>query len=127
MNSTSDAPLGLAFGRFRVLPEHRELLADGRPVKLGGQAFDVQMTLIEAQGAVVPARAGTTHGSLGGSALSSFITVCQPREVYSNLLVTAYASDGVRERVLSAGVPYGGRSARSRALGAHHAPLTHEV
>jgi len=33
MNSAADPPLGLAFGRFRVLPERRELLADGRPVK----------------------------------------------------------------------------------------------
>ena len=49
---------------------------------------------------------GMTHGAPGGSELSSFITVCQPPEVSSNLLVTAYASDGVRERVLSAGVPY---------------------
>ena len=53
MNSTSEPPLGLAFGRFRVLPEHRELLADGRPIKLGGRAFDVLMALVEARGAVV--------------------------------------------------------------------------
>jgi hypothetical protein len=39
---------------------------------------------------------GMTHGAPGGSELSSFITVCQPLEVSSNLLVTAYASDGVR-------------------------------
>jgi DNA-binding winged helix-turn-helix (wHTH) protein len=36
-----------------VLPEQRELLADVRPVKLSGRAFDVLMTLIEAHGAVV--------------------------------------------------------------------------
>src|SRR5258708_38459036 len=53
MNSTSDPPLGLTFGRFRVLPERRELLADGRPVKLGGRAFDVLMALIEARGTVL--------------------------------------------------------------------------
>ena len=53
MNSTSDPPLELAFGRFQVLPGRRELLADGRPVKLGGRAFDVLMALIEARGAVV--------------------------------------------------------------------------
>ena len=39
---------------------------------------------------------GMTHGAPGGSELSSFITVCQPPEVSSNLLVTVYASDGVR-------------------------------
>jgi DNA-binding winged helix-turn-helix (wHTH) protein len=53
MNSTSDPPLGVMFGRFQVLPDRRELLADGRPVKLGGRAFDVLMALIEARGAVV--------------------------------------------------------------------------
>jgi DNA-binding response OmpR family regulator len=40
----------VAFGRFQVLPHRRELLADGRPVKLGGRAFDVLMALIEARG-----------------------------------------------------------------------------
>jgi DNA-binding winged helix-turn-helix (wHTH) protein len=52
MNSTSDPPRGLTFGRFQVLPDRRDLLADGRPVKLGGRAFDVLMALIEARGAV---------------------------------------------------------------------------
>jgi DNA-binding winged helix-turn-helix (wHTH) protein len=36
-----------------VLPHRRELLADGRPIKLGGRAFDVLMALIEARGVVV--------------------------------------------------------------------------
>ncbi|MBV8319114.1 MAG: winged helix-turn-helix domain-containing protein, partial [Hyphomicrobiales bacterium] len=36
-----------------MLPHRRELLADGRPVKLGGRAFDVLIALIEARGAVV--------------------------------------------------------------------------
>jgi predicted ATPase/DNA-binding winged helix-turn-helix (wHTH) protein len=53
MNSTSDSPLELTFGRFRVLPERREVLADGWPIKLGGRAFEVLMALIEARGAVV--------------------------------------------------------------------------
>jgi DNA-binding winged helix-turn-helix (wHTH) protein len=57
MNSTSDPPLGLTFGRFQVLPERRELVADGRPVTLGGRAFDVLMALIEARGAVVSKQA----------------------------------------------------------------------
>jgi predicted ATPase/DNA-binding winged helix-turn-helix (wHTH) protein len=47
------APAAIEFGRFRVLPHRRELLADGRPVQLGGRAFDVLMALIEASGAVV--------------------------------------------------------------------------
>jgi DNA-binding winged helix-turn-helix (wHTH) protein len=40
----------VAFGRFRVVPHRRELLADGQPLKLGGRAFDVLMALIEARG-----------------------------------------------------------------------------
>ncbi len=53
MDIASEAPAGIAFGRFVLLPHRRELLAEGRPVKLGGRAFDVLMTLIEAHGAVV--------------------------------------------------------------------------
>jgi hypothetical protein len=33
-SSASEAPAGIAFGRFLLLPHRRELLADGRPVKL---------------------------------------------------------------------------------------------
>ena len=53
MDPASEAPASVAFGRFRVLPQRRELLADGRPIKLGGRAFDVLMALIEARGAVI--------------------------------------------------------------------------
>src|SRR5215468_6058858 len=53
MDRSSETPAGVAFGRFRVLPHRRELLADGRPIKLGGRAFDVLMALVEARGAVV--------------------------------------------------------------------------
>jgi predicted ATPase/DNA-binding winged helix-turn-helix (wHTH) protein len=47
------APAAIEFGRFRILPHRRELLAEGRPAELGGRAFDVLMALIEASGAVV--------------------------------------------------------------------------
>src|ERR1700746_1316519 len=53
MHAASQATAGIAFGRFLLFPHRRELLADGRPVKLGGRAFDVVMALIEARGAVV--------------------------------------------------------------------------
>ena len=53
MHHVSETPTPIAFGRFRVLPHRRELLADSRPVELGGRAFDVLTTLIEARGAVV--------------------------------------------------------------------------
>src|SRR5438270_6675431 len=47
------APAAIEFGRFRVLPHRRELLANGRRLELGGRAFDVLMALTEASGAVV--------------------------------------------------------------------------
>jgi DNA-binding winged helix-turn-helix (wHTH) protein len=43
----------IEFGRFRVLPRRRELLADGLPVELGGRAFDLLLALIEADGLLV--------------------------------------------------------------------------
>jgi DNA-binding winged helix-turn-helix (wHTH) protein len=48
-----EAPASVEFGRFRILPHRREVLADGRPIELGGRAFDVLIALIEANGAVV--------------------------------------------------------------------------
>jgi TolB-like protein len=48
-----EAPASVEFGRFRILPHRREVLADDRPIELGGRAFDVLMALIEANGAVV--------------------------------------------------------------------------
>jgi predicted ATPase/DNA-binding winged helix-turn-helix (wHTH) protein len=53
MDAASEALASVEFGRFRVLPHRRELLADGRPIRLVGRAFDVLMALIEARGAVV--------------------------------------------------------------------------
>jgi predicted ATPase/DNA-binding winged helix-turn-helix (wHTH) protein len=53
MDPVSETPAAIDFRRFRVLPHRRELLAEGRPVELGGRAFDVLMALIEASGAVV--------------------------------------------------------------------------
>jgi DNA-binding response OmpR family regulator len=45
MGIASEASTGITFGRFLLLPDRRELLADGRPVKLGGRAYDVLMAL----------------------------------------------------------------------------------
>ena len=53
MLHTSDASAIVEFGRFRVEPHRRELLADDQPIKLGGRAFDLLIALIEASGAVV--------------------------------------------------------------------------
>jgi DNA-binding response OmpR family regulator len=53
VDSVSEAPASVEIGRFRILPHRREVFADGRPIELGGRAFDVLMALIEANGAVV--------------------------------------------------------------------------
>src|SRR6202045_3518196 len=53
MDRVSETPAAIDFRRFRFLPHRRELLAEGRPVELGGRAFDVLIGLIEASGAVV--------------------------------------------------------------------------
>src|ERR1700744_6117511 len=50
---TDETPKAIEFGRFRILPLSRELLVEGRPLDLGGRAFDLLMALIEAPGAVV--------------------------------------------------------------------------
>ena len=42
----AETPAAIEFGRFRILPHRRELLAEGRSVELGGRAFDVLMALI---------------------------------------------------------------------------------
>jgi hypothetical protein len=33
MDLASEAPAIIEFGRFRVVPRHRELLADGQPIQ----------------------------------------------------------------------------------------------
>jgi DNA-binding winged helix-turn-helix (wHTH) protein len=49
--AATDEPL--EFGRFRVLPRQRRLLAGGVPVELGARAFELLMVLIGADGALV--------------------------------------------------------------------------
>jgi hypothetical protein len=39
MDLTSETPAIIEFGRFRIVPHHRELLADGQPIHLGGAAL----------------------------------------------------------------------------------------
>jgi TolB-like protein len=38
---------GYSFGRWRLLPDARRLLADGEPVALGSRAFDLLLVLVE--------------------------------------------------------------------------------
>src|SRR5262249_46776481 len=49
----SDPPAIIEFDHFSILPHRRQLLAEGRPIRLGGRAFDLLLTLLEAPGAVV--------------------------------------------------------------------------
>ena len=53
MDLVSETPAIIEFGHFRIVPHRRELLDGGRPVKLGGRAFDVLIALIEARGTVL--------------------------------------------------------------------------
>jgi len=39
----------LEFGRFRVLLRERQLLAEGAPIELGARAFELLLTLLEAE------------------------------------------------------------------------------
>ena len=52
-SSSATADAALEFARFRVLLRQRQLLADGVPVELGTRAFDLLLTLIEADGLLV--------------------------------------------------------------------------
>jgi TolB-like protein/Flp pilus assembly protein TadD len=50
---TGEAQDSVGFGRFRLLPQRRELRAGGVSVDLGSRAFDILMILTEARGALV--------------------------------------------------------------------------
>jgi predicted ATPase/DNA-binding winged helix-turn-helix (wHTH) protein len=53
MDADSGSKMRLAFRRFLLLPHRREVLADGKPIRLGARAFDLLLALIEARGEVV--------------------------------------------------------------------------
>src|SRR5881409_2072603 len=53
MPGRPEVPAIVEFGRFKVVRHRRELLADDRPVELGGRAFDTLMALIDARGRVL--------------------------------------------------------------------------
>src|SRR5213594_1944873 len=53
MAGAADRSQTIEFGRFTVISHRRELLADGRPIELGGRAFDTLMVLINARGTVL--------------------------------------------------------------------------
>ena len=49
MNPVAETVASVAFGHIRVMPHRRELLADGRPINLGGCAFYLLMARIGAK------------------------------------------------------------------------------
>jgi predicted ATPase/DNA-binding winged helix-turn-helix (wHTH) protein len=53
MPGLPEVPAIIEFGRFKVVRHRCQLLADGRPVELGGRAFDTLMALIDARGTVL--------------------------------------------------------------------------
>src|SRR6185369_3856217 len=53
MPGRPEVPAVIEFGRFKVVRHRRELLADGRPIELGGRAFDTLLALVEAQGVLI--------------------------------------------------------------------------
>src|SRR5438552_2008252 len=53
MAGAADLSQTIEFGRFTVISHRRELLDDGRPIELGGRAFDTLMVLIDARGTVL--------------------------------------------------------------------------
>jgi hypothetical protein len=46
MGPANDASAAIEFGRFRVLPRRRQLLADNQPVELGGRVFVMILVLL---------------------------------------------------------------------------------
>lgn len=46
--------VGYRFERFQLLPQQRLLLREGQPVRLGGRAFDLLLTLVQRRQRVVP-------------------------------------------------------------------------
>ncbi len=53
MSADPERPASVQFGRFMIVPHRRELRVDGRPVELGGRAFDTLVVLIDAGGTMV--------------------------------------------------------------------------
>jgi phospholipid transport system substrate-binding protein len=43
----------LEFGRFRLLPRRRQLIADGKPIKLSTRSLDLLLALVDARGSLV--------------------------------------------------------------------------
>src|SRR5260370_1623626 len=53
MDGVSDPSAVLEFGRYRLDRHRREFIADGRPLELGGRAFDTLLALVDGRGTVL--------------------------------------------------------------------------
>jgi DNA-binding winged helix-turn-helix (wHTH) protein len=95
MDLASETPAIIEFRHFRILPHRRELLADGRPVHLGGRTFDVLMALIEGQGAVV------TKDALMGRVWPNRIVEESSLQVQISALRNAFGADRNLIRTIS--------------------------
>ena len=62
-----DPPAIIEFGHFSIFPHRRQLLSDGRPITLGGRAFDVLLALIEAPGRLSAQRSCKAEYGRAGS------------------------------------------------------------
>ena len=119
MDPTPEAPAILEFGRFRVLPQRREVVADGRPIALGGRAFDVLVALIEANGAVVG------KDELISRAWPGRIVEEGNLRAQIKALRKALADPGLIRTVAGRGYQFTGEVQTRREGG--HAPTQHEV
>jgi DNA-binding response OmpR family regulator len=52
-NQVSSTAETVRFRRFHVVPSERRLLCDGRPVEIGGRAFDLLLILLNSRGMLV--------------------------------------------------------------------------
>ena len=52
-HAPEDGDTAIAFGPFRLFSAQRLLLEGGKPVRLGGRAFDILTALVESAGEVV--------------------------------------------------------------------------
>ena len=71
MDPLSEAPASFEFGRFRILPQRREVLDDGQPMQLGGRAFDVLTVLLKAKGGARQQRRTEEPGLAGPDRISA--------------------------------------------------------
>jgi DNA-binding winged helix-turn-helix (wHTH) protein len=111
MDLTTDTPAAIEFGRFRVFPNRRELLAADQPIHLSVRTFDVLMALIEGQGAVV------SKDALMGRVWPNRIVEENALQVQISALRNAFGADRNLIRTISGGRSAPAAQIRRRGLG----------